>query len=213
MDRSQPSVFEPDGEAKRYAPATTRNRDAIAGVLKDILPLSGLVLEIASGTGEHIVHFAGMFPDLVWQPSDPDPAALASIAAWQSDVQSPNLLAPLKIDAAADWEIGHADAIICINMVHISPWSAALGLLRDASRILATGAPLYLYGPYIQNGVPTAASNLDFDVSLKSRNPEWGLRSVESMETEASNAGFDLTQVIPMPANNLSLVFRRTAEI
>lgn len=211
VDRQQPFIFESDGEAKRFAPATERNRDAIASVLKGILPSSGLVLEIASGTGEHIVHFAAMFPNLKWQPSDSDPAALASIAAWQNDVRSANLLAPLKIDAVANWEIGYADAIICINMAHISPWSATLGLLRNASRILAKGVPLYLYGPYIQNSVPTAASNLDFDESLKSRNPEWGLRSVEAIENAARTAGFDLIEVIPMPANNLSLVFRRAA--
>lgn len=212
MDQPQPFIFEPDGEAKRYAPATTRNRDLIATNLKDILPSSGLVLEIASGTGEHIVHFAKIFPDLVWQPSDPDPTALASIAAWQNDAQRPNLLAPIKIDAATDWEIGHAGAIICINMVHISPWFATLGLLRNASRILTKGAPLFLYGPYTQNGVPTVASNLDFDKSLKSRNPEWGLRSVEAMESAARDIGLDLTNIIPMPANNLSLVFTRTAQ-
>lgn len=211
VDRQQPFIFESDGEAKRFAPATERNRDAIASVLKGILPSSGLVLEIASGTGEHIVHFAAMFPNLKWQPSDSDPAALASIAAWQNDVRSANLLAPLKIDAVANWEIGYADAIICINMAHISPWSATLGLLRNASRILAKGVPLYLYGPYIQNSVPTAVSNLDFDESLKSRNPEWGLRSVEAIENAARTAGFDLIEVIPMPANNLSLVFRRAA--
>lgn len=211
VDRQQPFIFESDGEAKRFAPATERNRDAIASVLKGILPSSGLVLEIASGTGEHIVHFAAMFPNLKWQPSDSDPAALASIAAWQNDVRSANLLAPLKIDAVANWEIGYADAIICINMAHISPWSATLGLLRNASRILPKGVPLYLYGPYIQNSVPTAVSNLDFDESLKSRNPEWGLRSVEAIENAARTAGFDLIEVIPMPANNLSLVFRRAA--
>lgn len=213
MDKPQPFIFEPDGEAKRYAPATDRNRDAIARVLKGILPSSGLVLEIASGTGEHSIHFAAMFPNLEWQPSDPDPTALASIAAWQNDVQCPNLLAPLQIDATADWEIGHADAVICINMVHISPWSATIGLLRNSSRILEPGAPLYLYGPYIQSGMPIAASNLDFDESLKSRNADWGLRSVEAVETEGRNVGFELTPIIPMPANNLSLVFIRTAEI
>jgi SAM-dependent methyltransferase len=208
-----PFVFEEGGAAKRFAPATERNRDAIAAVLKDVLPSSGLILEIASGTGEHIVHFAKVFPDLAWQPSDPDPAALASITAWQSEVQLQNLRPPVRIDAALDWEIVRADAITCINMVHISPWPATLGLLRNASRILARGAPLYLYGPYIQEGVSTAASNLEFDESLKSRNPEWGLRSVEAVEDVARTVGLDLIQLIPMSANNLSLVFRRTAEI
>jgi Protein of unknown function (DUF938) len=211
MDRPQPFIFEAGGDAKRYAPATERNRDAITQVLRDILPSTGTVLEIASGTGEHVVHFASIFPNLMWQPSDPDPSALNSIAAWQSEADSPNVLPPQKIDAASDWTIDRADSIICINMVHISPWSATLGLLRNAARILATGAPLYLYGPYIQAGVPTAQSNLDFDHSLKSRNPDWGLRSVDSMVAEAAKVGFDLTQSMPMPANNLSLIFRRAA--
>jgi SAM-dependent methyltransferase len=208
MVKPTPFVFESTGEAKRYAPATERNRDAIVDVLKDILPPQGLVLEIASGTGEHIVHFAQQFPNLTWQPSDPDPAALASIAAWSAEAACANLNPPMHIDASADWNVDHADAIICINMVHISPWHATLGLMQNAARVLAKGAALYLYGPYLQSGLPTAPSNAHFDESLKSRNPEWGLRSVEAVAVEADIVGLRMTDVIQMPANNLSLIFR-----
>lgn len=204
-----PFVFESGGSAKRHAPATERNRDAIAEVLKDILPPRGLVVEIASGTGEHIVHFARQFPQLDWQPTDPDPAALASIAAWSVETAQGNVLSPIQVDASADWDVGDASAIICINMVHISPWSATLGLLRNAGRMLPDGAPLYLYGPYRQHERPTATSNEDFDESLKARNAEWGLRYVEDVVAAASEAGLRFDRLIEMPANNLSVVFRR----
>jgi hypothetical protein len=204
-----PFVFESGGSTKRHAPATERNRDAIAEVLREILQPRGLVVEIASGTGEHIVHFATRFPQLEWQPSDPDPAALASIAAWSEETAPSNLLPPMQVDASADWDVRHADAIICINMVHISPWSATLGLLRNAGRLLPDGAPLYLYGPYRRHGTPTAPSNEDFDESLKARNAEWGLRYVEDVVAAASSAGLRFDRLIEMPANNLSLIFRR----
>lgn len=202
-------MFEPTGEAKRFAPATERNRDAIADVLSEVLPPHGLVLEIASGTGEHMVHFASRFAHLSWQPSDPDPAALASIAAWREEAAQTNLMPPMQIDASADWAIDHADAIICINMVHISPWDATLGLLRNAGRILPDDAPLYLYGPYRQHDRPTAPSNEAFDQSLKDRNAAWGLRYVEEVMVAASNFGLGFDRLIEMPANNLSLIFRR----
>jgi Protein of unknown function (DUF938) len=201
-------VFDGEGEAKRTAPATQRNRDAIAHVLGEILPETGNILEIASGTGEHIAYFAQLFPTLTWQPSDPDHAALVSILAWSAETDCTNLRAPLKIDAAADWDIDHADSIICINMVHISPWSATLGLLRNAARILPAGAPLYLYGPYRRHGRATAPSNKDFDESLKSRNSEWGLRYVEDVTHAASEVGLVFDRLIEMPANNMSLIFR-----
>jgi SAM-dependent methyltransferase len=142
----QPFVIEPGGDARRSAPHVARNAEPIASVLRDMLPASGLVLEVASGTGEHILHFARAFPALGWQPSDPDPAALASIAAWRGEGPA-NLLAPLRLDAREpDWPVAAADAILCINMVHISPWAATLGLLDGAARLLAPGAPLILYG-------------------------------------------------------------------
>ncbi len=143
---------------KRHAPATLRNRDAIAAVLGDWLPASGTVLEVASGSGEHAVHFAAAFPKLDWQPSDPDPSALASIAAWSAEAGLPNIAAPLHLDASApDWPLGHADALLCINMVHISPWAATLGLFAGAARLLGPGAPLILYGPACAAAIPTGA--------------------------------------------------------
>lgn len=202
-----------DGGAadKRHAPATLRNRDAIAAVLADWLPPSGTVLEVASGSGEHIVHFAAAFPHLDWQPSDPDPAGLASIAAWRAEVGLANVGPPLTLDASAsNWPVTRADAILCINMVHISPWEATLGLFAGAARLLAPGAPLILYGPYIEAEVPTAESNLDFDANLRARDPAWGLRDTGAVKAAAANAGLAFTERRAMPANNLMLLFRRT---
>jgi hypothetical protein len=204
-----PFEFEGQAETKRFAPATLRNREAIAAVLRPILPASGLVLEIASGTGEHAVHFARSFPALMWQPSDPDSAGLASITSWADEAKAPNFLPPLMLDAASDWPVAEADAILCINMVHISPWAATQGLMSGAGRILPPGALLYLYGPYLRAGVPTAPSNIEFDASLKSRNPDWGLRHVEDVVGLAVTQGFIMAGCIEMPANNLSLVFRK----
>ena len=157
----------------RTAPAAARNRDPIASVLRDVLPERGTVLEVASGTGEHAVHFARAFPELLWQPSDRDEDALASISAWRDEARLPNLLDPLELDAAEEeWPLVRADAILCINMVHISPWAATEGLMRGAEAVLRTpGAPLILYGPYRRSEVPTAPSNEAFDSSLKSRKP------------------------------------------
>ena len=195
---------------KRHAPATQRNRDAIADVLAAHLPGAGDVLEVASGSGEHILHFAARFPALVWRPSDPDPAALRSIAAWAAEAALPNLAPPLRIDAAdADWPATQADAILCINMVHISPWPATLGLMRGAGRLLPAGGLLYLYGPYVQAGVETAPSNRAFDESLRARDPAWGLRHVDDVAAAGRAEGLRLDHVIAMPANNLSLIFRR----
>ena len=197
-------------DARRTAPHVARNAAPIIEVLRDVLPESGLVLEVASGSGEHALAFARAFPNLLWQPSDPDPAALASIEAWRATEGLPNLLAPLSLDAAAtDWPIGHGDAILCINMVHISPWAATLGLLDGAARLLAPDAPLYLYGAYRRDGVPTAPSNEAFDASLKARNPEWGVRRLEDVTAEAERRGLCFDRVVEMPANNLSVTFRR----
>lgn len=213
MTQDAPAPWTPQGDGpdpRRHAPATLRNRDAIAAVLRDELPDAGLVLEVASGSGEHVVHFAVTFPALDWQPSDPDPAALASIAALRGDANLPNLRAPLLIDAAnADWPIDAADALLCINMVHISPWAATLGLLARGAQLLAPGAPLILYGPYVEDDVPTAPSNLAFDRSLKDRNPEWGLRTLTDVDRAAADAGLERTRRVAMPANNLMLVYRR----
>ena len=199
--------------AKQHAPATERNREPIAAVLARELPASGTVLEIAAGTGEHAVFFAGAFPALRWQPTDPSSEALASIAAYRADYPGDNLAAPLLLDAAApdSWPIAEAAAILCINMVHISPWEATLGLFRGAARILGTGgpgAPLILYGPYIEPGVETAPSNLDFDRSLKARNPAWGLRDLAEVDRVAADHGLARAGRYAMPANNLTLVYR-----
>lgn len=192
---------------KRSAPAAQRNVEPIGDVLADWLPDRGVVLEIASGTGEHAFAFARRFPMLEWQPSDPDAEALASIAAWAEEGPS-NLRPPIQLDVCADWPIDSADAILCINMVHIAPWDAALGLLDGAARVLKAGAPLILYGPWRQADVPTAPSNQAFDMSLRDRDPRWGLRLVEDFAAEAEFRGFDLIERRPMPSNNLMLHFQ-----
>lgn len=200
----------PHDDSRQFAPATQRNREPILAVLRDVLPAEGLVLEVASGSGEHAVHFAAAFPDLVFQPSDPDPAALASIDAWARDSGLPNLKPAMRLDATArEWPLARAGAILCINMIHISPWAATEGLIRHAAELLATGAPLYLYGPYRQSGVALAPSNAVFDDSLRRRNPKWGLRELDAVAALAADAGFGGPQVTAMPANNLSVVFRR----
>jgi len=198
-------------EAKKHAPATLRNRAAITDVLTRILPKSGTVLEIASGSGEHILHFAEALPGLDWQPSDPDPACRASIGAWALEAQRPNVAKPVNLDASEDlWSVEGVAAILCINMIHISPWQATEGLFGGAGRHLAPGAPLYLYGPFHVAGRTTAPSNEAFDQSLRSRNPEWGLRNLKRVEDEALSHGLALTEVIEMPANNLSVILRKT---
>lgn len=197
------------GGVKRQAPAAARNVGPIAAVLDDWLPTSGTVLEVASGTGEHALAFAKAFPALTWQPSDPDPLAIESIAAWGRDGPH-NLKPPIALDAAAgDWPVDQADAILNVNMVHIAPIEAGLGLLDGAQRLLAPGAPLILYGPWLEKGVEPAPSNLAFDDSLKQRDPRWGLRTVEWFAGEAAKRGFDLVERHAMPANNLMLLFRR----
>lgn len=197
-------------ERRRHAPATERNRGPIAAVLREELPATGVVLEIASGTGEHVCHFAGLFPAVLWQPSDPDPGCIASIAAWGDEFRHANLRAPVMLDAAsADWPVDTADALLCINMVHISPWVATLGLLDGAARLLPVGAPLILYGPYVRDGIPTAAGNLAFDADLRSRNPGWGVRQLEDVAAEAMSRGLVQTRVVEMPANNLTVIFRK----
>src|SRR6476469_2522119 len=196
---------------RRSAPAALRNREPIAEVLSEWLPPSGLVLEIASGSGEHAIHFAERFPELEWQPTDIHADALASIAAWRDERRPPNLRPPLTLDAAsANWPIDRADAVLSINMVHISPWASALGLLSGASRLLESGAPLIMYGPWLQSGVSTVESNLAFDSDLKLRDPEWGLRRVEDFAAAADERGLALQTTRAMPANNLMLLLRRS---
>ena len=196
---------------KRHAPAALRNAEVIAETLASELPEKGLVLEIASGTGEHAVHFAGAFPSLDWQPSDCDDAALQSIAAYWAESELPNLREPIAINAMQDdWPVAACDAVICVNMVHISPWRATIGLFEGAARLLDRSQPLILYGPYRERGVETAPSNERFDHSLRERNAEWGLRDVSDIDTVADARGLARTARYAMPANNLTLVYRRT---
>lgn len=198
--------------AKQHAPAAIRNREPIAEVLARELPGSGTVLEIAAGTGEHAVFFAEAFPALTWQPTDPSAEALASIAAYREDYACSNLAAPILLDAALPetWPVAQAAAILCINMVHISPWEATLGLFRGSARLLGSGGgPLILYGPYIEQGVQTAPSNLEFDASLKARNPTWGLREAEALDALAATHGMRRTARYTLPANNIMLIYRK----
>ncbi|HET9810848.1 MAG TPA: DUF938 domain-containing protein [Sphingomicrobium sp.] len=196
--------------ARRSAPAATRNREPIAQVLEQWLPESGLVLEVASGTGEHAAYFAERFPKLEWQPSDLDPGALESIRAWRREAALANLREPVELDcSASNWPIDRADAVLNVNMAHISPWAASLGLIEGAARILDAGSPLILYGPWLSDSVETAPSNAAFDSDLKRRNPEWGLRKIEDLAAEAARRGFHFEEQRQMPANNFMLLFRK----
>ena len=195
------------------APAAARNRDPILDVLRRVLPDTGLVLEIASGTGQHVVHFARALPALDWQPSEPDAGGRRSIAAWSAADGLANVRAPLGLDViGGNWPIDAADAIVCINMIHIAPWAATLALMSGAGRILPTGGPLVLYGPFRRDGINTAPSNDRFDIDLKIRNAAWGIRDIADVTAEAEAAGLRLDEVVEMPANNLTVVFRKAAD-
>ena len=199
--------------AALLSPAVARNRDPILAVLRRHLPAQGTVLEIASGTGEHAAYFAPHFPHLVWQPTDVDPEALASIEAHRAAADAPNLRAPIELDVkAVAWPVPRTDAIVSINMIHISPWTAAQGLMAGAARLLAPGGVLYLYGPFKESGAHTAPSNAAFDASLKARDPAWGVRDLADVRALADSHGFEFVERVSMPANNLSLVFRRRAD-
>jgi len=197
------------------SPSAQRNRAPILEVLRRHLPARGVVLEFASGTGEHIVYFAAALPALEFQPSDPDPAARESIASWIATTGVQNVRAPLDLDAVrGDWILPEEitrrlAAVLAINLVHIAPWNAALGLLRGAAKLLAPGGVLYLYGAYKRGGVHTAPSNAAFDASLRRENPEWGVRDLEAVLAAAAAEGFEAAEIAPMPANNLSVVLRR----
>ena len=195
---------------KRYAPATGRNSVAIAGVLQQELPNSGTVLEIASGSGEHAVFMARRFPQLIWQPTDRDEDAIASIREWAQESGLTNMAEPAILNASEQtWPVQNAGAIFCCNMVHISPWSATRGLFTGAAQILSSNAPLILYGPFIDPSVDTAPSNIAFGRTLKERNPRWGLRSLTDMDELSDKYGFRLMAQHQMPANNLTLIYRK----
>jgi SAM-dependent methyltransferase len=192
------------------APSPERNKAPILEVLRRVLPLRGLVLEVASGTGQHAAHFAAALPGLRWQPSDPDPAMHASIAAWTAATGVANVLPPLALDVrSSPWPVERADAVVCINMIHIAPWAAAMHLIAGAARILGPAAPLVLYGPYRRGGRHTAPSNEAFDADLRRRNPEWGVRELEAVAELGARSGFAMQEAVEMPANNLTVVFHR----
>ncbi len=196
---------------KRHAPATARNREPILEVLRPRLPAEGLVLEVASGSGEHVVHFAAALPRLVFQPSDPSSDARASIDDWAGASGLANVRPAVALDATApQWPVTRAAAVLCSNMIHIAPWAAAVGLIVGAARVLPARGLLYLYGPFRLSGGHTAPSNDAFDRDLRERNAAWGVRDLEAVTALAATHGFAAPEVIDMPANNLSLAFRRT---
>ena len=197
-------------DGRLTAPAAERNKEVILEVLKRFLPKSGLVLEIASGTGQHVTHFATALPALTWQPTDLDTEHLISIAAWRRHSGLQNVRPPLKLDVGANpWLAEQADAVLCCNMIHIAPWAATAQLLDGAARVLVPGGILFLYGPYRRFGGHTAPSNEAFDADLRKRNLEWGLRDMEVVVALAGQNGLSLVEVVPMPANNFSILFRR----
>jgi SAM-dependent methyltransferase len=194
-------------DARLHAPAAERNKGPILEVLRRTLPQAGVVLEIASGTGQHVAYFAAALPHLVWQPSDLDARVHASIRAWSEELT--NVHPPIALDVRQAWPLAHADAVLCSNMIHISPWEAALALIDGAGRVLPPGGVLFLYGPYRRFGRHTAASNAAFDASLRATDAQWGVRDLEAVEERAGAAGLHLEEIVEMPANNLSVVFRK----
>jgi len=200
----------PASDPRLFMPHVARNRDPILAVLRDVLPSDAHVLEIASGSGEHAAYFARMMPSVLWQPTDPDPEKLASIAAHRAAAEAPNLLAPLQLDVMSPiWPVGRADAVVCINMIHIAPWPATEALLAGASRMLPAGGVLYLYGPYRVDGQHTADSNRAFDAWLRDQNQDWSVRDLGEVTDLAARHGLALTRTVQMPANNLSVIFQR----
>jgi SAM-dependent methyltransferase len=201
-------IIAPD--PRLYRPHVARNRDPILDVLRRVLPQRGLVLEIASGSGEHAAYFAQSLPVLTWQPTDPDAAALASIAAHRDHAGVSNLRAPVLLDVTAEiWPLTRADAIVCCNMIHIAPWVACEGLIAGAARVLPAGGVLYLYGPYRIGGRHTAPSNAAFDADLRARDPAWGIRDLDEVTALVESRGLARIDTVEMPANNLSVIFRR----
>jgi hypothetical protein len=199
--------------ARQYAPAAERNTGPILAALGPHLPSVGTILEIGSGTGQHVIAFAAAHPELSWLPSDPDPAARASIAAWTAAADLANVGAPLDVDVMAeDWTRAldtPLQGLVCINLLHIAPWGACAGLMAGAGPLLERGAPLYLYGPFKQGGRHTAPSNAQFDRYLRMYDPAWGVRDLEAVVGCATDCGLDLVGQVPMPANNLSVILRR----
>ncbi|WP_322071171.1 DUF938 domain-containing protein [Paraburkholderia bannensis] len=203
-------MTDPQASLRLTAPAAARNAAPILDVLRTALPARGTVLEIASGTGQHAVHFATALPGIDWQPSDADPRARASIDAWRAHAGLANLRAPLDLDVRSElWPIEAVDAIVCINMIHIAPWEAAIALTKGAGARIAPGGVLVLYGPYRRDGAHTAPSNEAFDADLRARDPAWGVRDLEAVDALARAEGFVCEAVVTMPANNFTVVFRK----
>ncbi|HTR11022.1 MAG TPA: DUF938 domain-containing protein [Paraburkholderia sp.] len=201
---------DPQAAQRLSAPAAERNAAPILEVLRGALPAHGTVLEIASGTGQHAAYFAAALPGITWQPSDADARARASISAWRAHTGLANLREPLDLDVCREpWPIDAVDAIVCINMIHIAPWEAAQALMKGAGARVASGGVLVLYGPYRRSGAHTAPSNEAFDADLRARNPAWGVRDMEAVETLAQAQGFVCEARVAMPANNFSVVFRK----
>jgi hypothetical protein len=197
--------------AKSFAPAAERNRQPILDVLRRVLPPNGVVLEVASGTGQHAMFFSEHLPALRWQPTDASLESLASIGAWVQETACENLLAPLELDVRwPQWPVTTANALVCINMIHVSPWETTEALFRGASALLAGGSPLITYGPYRLHGEHTAPSNAAFDQSLRSRNAQWGVRDIDDLRELGGRTGFALEERVGMPANNMTLVWKRS---
>lgn len=202
---------EKQADGKWFTDTAERNKGPILDVLARVLPRQGVVLEIASGTGQHVLHFAKALPGLAWQPSDPDPELRESIALRVKEQQLANVNRPIDLDVSKlPWALQTADAVVCINMIHVAPWSATLALLEGAKALLPTQHVLFLYGPYRRFGQHTSKSNERFDSDLRAHDPEWGLRDLEAVSEAAASSGFVLGEVVEMPANNFSLVFKRS---
>ena len=197
---------------KQHFPATARNREPILALLKEELPRDGSVFEVASGSGEHAAYFVPRLPGIRWQPSDADPALVESVAAWRGEAAAAGLLAPVRFDVARDdWPVAAADAVVAINLIHIAPWPVTEALFAGARDVLGENGLVFLYGPYRRDGRHTAPSNAEFDAGLRSRDPDWGVRDLGEVEAVADAHGFRLSRVAAMPANNLSVMFRRRA--
>ena len=219
MTSGKNTYHPPAADGRMHAPATARNRDFILEVLQGVLPPSGIILEVASGTGEHAAHMAPRLENHFWQPTDVDDGRIESIEAWRKSEPAARILPAMRLDASAPrWPVEEnppaspITAILAINLIHIAPWNVCLGLMAGAGRILPEGGILYLYGPYKRGSVHTAQSNESFDASLRAQDPSWGVRDLNDVDTAARVAGFALSKVVDMPANNLSVVFRKLPE-
>jgi len=202
---------EKQADGKWFTSSAERNKDPILAVLARVLPRRGVVLEIASGTGQHILHFANALPGLAWQPSDRDPELRESIALRVKEQQLANVNRPIDLDVTRlPWPLQTADAVVCINMIHVAPWSATLALLEGTKALLPTQHVLFLYGPYRRFGQHTSRSNEQFDSDLRAHDPEWGVRDLEAVSEAAASSGFVLAEVVEMPANNFSVIFKRS---